>query len=82
MSFSRVSVLKNTLVMHKRFALRSFSCASRQEIRFVQYKDDNGRGLGVQFGEQVISLSGIDKTIPVDMVSFLHCDHSIEEVEK
>jgi len=53
-------------------------------MRFVQYKDGCDRGLGVQLngGESIVSLSGADTTIPIDMVSFLHCEYSIERIEK
>lgn len=84
MSFGRVSssVLKTVSIVHKRFTTRCFSRASCQAMRFVQYKDSNGRGLGIQCDEQVISLSSADKTIPVDMVSYLSGEHSVEQVEK
>jgi len=83
MNFNRISrsVLKNASAVYKRFAARSFSCAGGLAMRFVQYKDGNDRGLGIQCDEQVISLSGVDKTIPIDMVSFLQGNHSIEQVK-
>lgn len=86
MHFGRVtcSLLKNTLVARPGFAVRSFSCTGRQAMRFVQYKDGTGRGLGIQVddGKRIISLSGADQSIPVDMVSFLQSEYSIEKVEK
>lgn len=86
MSFGRVSfrVLNNTLGASKTIIARSFSCANRQAMRFVQYENSGCRGLGIQLndGGDVVSLSGADPTIPVDMVSFLHSEYSIEKIEK
>lgn len=67
-----------------RSQVRSFSCAKHQSLRFVQYKYRNELGLGIQLndGELIVSLSGADKTIPIDMVSFLHNQHSIEKINK
>lgn len=84
MNFSRFSCrfLKNTIGIQNN--VRSFSCTNHQPMRFVQYKDGCDRGLGVQLngGESIVSLSGADTTIPIDMVSFLHCEYSIERIEK
>lgn len=88
MNFSRSSYLslKNNFVGSKHFKshTKSFSCAKRQAMRFVQYKYNNELGLGIQLnnGEQIVSLSDADQTMPVDMVSFLHNQYSIEKVEK
>jgi len=53
-------------------------------MRFVQYRDGHDRGLGIQLndGESLVSLNGADPTIPVDMVSFLHSEYSVERIEK
>ena len=53
-------------------------------MRFVQYRDGCDRGLGIQLNddESIVSLSGADPTISVDMVSFLHSEYSIERIEK
>lgn len=53
-------------------------------MRFVQYKYCGERGLGILHdgGQQIISLSNADKTVPVDMVSFLNSEYSIDNVKK
>lgn len=65
---------------------RTFSCGVRRPMRFVQYRDGSGRrGLGVQLdddGRKIVSLSDADATIPVDMVSFLRGQRSVESAEK
>lgn len=86
MNFSRFSrwALKNTCAVQKHFTLRSLSCSNPKSMRFVQYNNCGDRGLGVQIngGASIVSLNGADETIPVDMVSYLHCDYPIEKVEK
>lgn len=86
MHFSRFScwVLKNTRGAQKYRPVRNFSCSSRQSLRFVQYKDGVNRGLGVQInnGASIVSLNGVDETIPTDMVSFLHREYPLEKVDK
>lgn len=64
--------------------VKSFSCAEQHSMRFVQYKYREELGLGIQLNnsELIVSLSGVDKTIPVDMVSFLHNQYSIQKIEK
>lgn len=84
MSLSRVSCrfLKNSFGIQNN--IRSFGCTNYQAMRFVQYRDGCNRGLGIQLngGESLVSLSGADPTIPVDMVSFLHSEYSMERIEK
>jgi len=84
MSFFRVSYkfLKNTIRIQNN--VRSFSCTNHQAMRFVQYRDGYDRGLGIQLncGKSIVSLNGADPTIPVDMVSFLHSEYSIDRIEK
>jgi len=84
MSFFRVSYtfLKNTIRIQNN--VRSFSCTNHQAMRFVQYRDGCDRGLGIQLncGKSIVSLNGTDPTIPVDMVSFLHSEYSIDRIEK
>lgn len=85
MLYSRVacSLLKTTFGVPSGFAIRNFSCTRRQAMRFVQYKDGSGQGLGIQVddGKCIVSLSA-DQSIPVDMVSFLQSQYSIENVQK
>lgn len=84
MSFFRVSYkfLKNTIRIQSN--VRSFSCTNHQAMRFVQYRDGCDRGLGIQLncGKSIVSLNGADPTIPVDMVSFLHSEYSIDRIKK
>ncbi|KAE9525555.1 hypothetical protein AGLY_014082 [Aphis glycines] len=84
MSFFRVSYkfLKNSIRIQNN--VRSFSSTNHQAMRFVQYRDGCDRGLGIQLncGKSIVSLNGADPTIPVDMVSFLHSDYSIDRIEK
>lgn len=84
MSFSRVSctLLKNAIGIQNN--VRSLSYTNHQAMRFVQYKDGSERGLGIQLNDSksIVSLSGVDSTIPVDMVSFLHSEYSVERIEK
>lgn len=53
-------------------------------MRFVQYKNCDSQGLGIQLNDsgRIVSLSSADQNIPTDMVSFLHSDYSTEKVEK
>lgn len=78
------SLLKNVFGVRSDLAVRSLSCTSHQAMRFVQYKEGKVRGLGVQVddGKCIVSLSGADQNIPIDMVSFLQSEYSIERVEK
>ncbi|KAL4104951.1 hypothetical protein QTP88_020227 [Uroleucon formosanum] len=84
MSFSRVSctLLKNAIGIQNN--VRSLSYTNHQAMRFVQYRDGSERGLGIQLNDSksIVSLSGVDSTIPVDMVSFLHSEYSVERIEK
>lgn len=84
MIFFRVSYkfLKNTIRIQNN--VRSFSSTNHQAMRFVQYRDGCDRGLGIQLncGKSIVSLNGADPTIPVDMVSFLHSEYSIDRIEK
>lgn len=86
MSFNRVSCwfLKNTIGLHKNLTARNFSCTYHQAMKFVQYKEGCDRGLGILLndGKSIVSLNGADPTIPIDMVSFLHSEYSIERIEK
>lgn len=86
MSFSCILFrsLQNSFGMSKVIIARSFSCAIYQAMRFVQYENNGCRGLGIQLKDRgdVVSLSGADPTIPIDMVSFLYSRYSIEKVEK
>jgi hypothetical protein len=78
------SWLKNAFGARSDLPVRSLSCTGSQAMRFVQYKDDKGRGLGIQAddGKCIVSLSGADRNIPIDMVSFLQSEYSIERLEK
>lgn len=86
MNFSRIScwVLKNTVGMYTNGTVRTFSAANCLALRFVQYKHEGCPGLGVQVngGEEIISLSDADKTIPTNMVSFLNTNYSLGKIEK
>jgi len=84
MGFSRISCrfLKTAIEIQNN--VRSLSCTNHQAMRFVQYRDGCDRGLGIQLngGESIVSLSGADPTIPIDMVSFLHSEYSLERIQK
>lgn len=86
MNFSRAScqVLKTTVGLYTKASVRTFSSTKSLAMRFVQYKYEGSPGLGVQAnnGEQIISLSAADKTIPTNMVSFLNTKYSLGKVEK
>lgn len=86
MNFSRAScqVLKITAGLHSKASVRTFSSTKCMAMRFVQFKHEGSPGLGVQLnnGEQIISLSAADKTIPSNLVSFLNTQYSLGKVEK
>lgn len=86
MIFSRVScvILKNTIRLQTNFFSRQFSCTNCHKMRFVQYQDGGDQGLGVQLndGGPIVSLNRADQCIPVDMVSFLNSEYSIEKIKQ
>jgi hypothetical protein len=65
---------------------RSFSVSSSSRMRFVQFSGNNGgpQRLGVQLTQNsdIIDISGVDSSIPNNLVKFLHAGPKMLEKSK